>query len=394
MIASGFRFMTDPARHRMLELDGETAATPAEQFLNKYAEDVLASLGDGLVLLDVGGRVVFMSPGAEDLTAVSAKHASGKPAMSVFAAHHWLAERITAFLHGEGRRMSDSGELAAPFGRRAMVRFTASPVIDRDGSTVGSMLLLHDVVATRSLTETGERGSRVTELAAVAAGLAHEIKNPLGGIKGAAQLLADTLASDPEGLRFTSLITREVDRVSALLEQLLELTRPPRLRLAAVNVHRVLQDVLTLERAAAADTLTLRCNFDPSLPEVWADESRIRQVFLNLVKNALEAMERKGTLTITTRMETDFHVRTPGQGRGRQYLSVEVEDSGPGIEPEDYERIFTPFFTTKNKGTGLGLAVSHRLITQHGGLLRVESEPGRWTRFRVSLPVAMPGESS
>ncbi len=326
--------MSDPARHRDVDLDLHTAATPAEQFLNKYAEDVLASLGDGLVLLDVAGRVVFMSPGAEDLTAVSAKHASGKAAIQVFAAHHWLAERITAFVHGEGRRLTDSGELAAPFGRRAMVRLTASQVIDREGTTVGSMLLLHDVIATRSLTETGERGSRVGELAAVAAGLAHEIKNPLGGIKGAAQLLEGTLAADPEGLRFTSLITREVDRVSALLEQLLELTRPPRLRLAAVNVHRVLQEVLTLERAAAADALLLRCNFDPSLPAVWADEAQIRQVFLNLVKNALEAMERKGTLTITTRMETDFHVRAAGQDRSRQYLSVDVEDSGPGIEPK------------------------------------------------------------
>jgi len=386
--------MSDPARHRVVDVDTQTAATFAEQFLNKYAEDVLASLGDGLVLLDVAGRVVFMSPGAEDLTAVSAKHASGRAAIQVFAAHHWLAERITAFLHGEGRRVTDSGELGAPFGRRAMVRFNASPVIDRDGTAVGSMLLLHDVVATRSLTETGERGSRVGELAAVAAGLAHEIKNPLGGIKGAAQLLADTLAADPDGLRFTSLITREVDRVSALLEQLLELTRPPRLRLAAVNVHRVLQEVLLLERPGAADALTIRCHFDPSLPDVWADEAQIRQVFLNLVKNALEAMERVGTLTISTRMETDFHVRTPGQGRSRQYLSVDVEDSGPGIVPEDCERIFTPFFTTKNKGTGLGLAVSHRLVTQHGGLLRVESEPGRWTRFRVSLPVATPGETS
>jgi two-component system nitrogen regulation sensor histidine kinase GlnL len=110
-------------------------------------------------------------------------------------------------------------------------------------------------------------------------------------------------------------------------------------------------------------------------------------VFLNLVKNALEAMERAGTLTVTTRMETDFHVRESGRGRG-QFLSVEIEDSGPGIAPEDCERVFTPFFTTKANGTGLGLAVSHRIVSQHGGLMRVESEPGRGARFRVSLPVA------
>ena len=386
--------MSDPARHHVSDPVVDAGVSLAEQFLNKYAEDVLASLGDGLILLDVAGRVVFMSPGAEDLTSVSAKHASGRSAIQVFASHHWLAERITALLHGEGHRLSDAGELAAPLGRRTTVRLTASPVIDRDGTIVGSMLLLHDIAATRSLSETGERGTRVGELAAVAAGLAHEIKNPLGGIKGAAQLLADTLSADPEGLRFTSLITREVDRVSALLEQLLELTRPPRLRLEAVNVHRILQDVLMLEGAGAAAALTVRCQFDPSLPDVWADEAQLRQVFLNLVKNALDAMERAGTLTITTRMETDFHVRTAGQGRGRQYLSVDVEDTGPGIVPDDYERIFTPFFTSKNKCTGLGLAVSHRLVTQHGGLIRVESEPGRWTRFRVSLPVATPGEQT
>lgn len=381
--------MRDPARHRAVGLASEAAAAPPERFLSEHAEDVLASLGDGLILLDTAGRVVLMSPGAEDLTAVSAKHASGKVAGQVLAAHPWIVEQITTFRHGENRRITASGELAAPFGRRTLVRLTISPVIDGSGAAVGSLLLFHDIVAARSLTESDERDHRVGGLAAVAAGLAHEIKNPLGGIKGAAQLLAGALAADAESRRFTSLITREVDRVSALLEQLLELTRPPRLRLGAVNIHRVLQDVLALERAAAGPALTVRLNFDPSLPDVWADEARIRQVFLNLVKNALEAMQRRGTLAITTRMETDFRVRAVGQERNRRYLSVDVEDSGPGIVPEDHERIFAPFFTTKNDGTGLGLSVSHHLVAQHGGLLRVESEPGRWTRFRVSLPVAV-----
>ncbi|MCC6849094.1 MAG: PAS domain-containing protein [Deltaproteobacteria bacterium] len=387
--------MSDPARHRAVGVDSEISATSAEHFLHRYAEDVLASLGDGLIILDAGGHVAFMSPAAEDLTAVSAKHASGRTALQVFAGHPWLAERIATFLRDAGRRVTDDGELATPLGQRTPVRLTIAPVIDRNGVSVGSLMRLHDSVAAGGLTETGKVGSMVGELAAVAAGLAHEIKNPLGGIKGAAQLLADTLSQDPEGLRFTSLITREVDRVAALLEQLLELTRPPRLRLGAVNIHRLLQEVLALEHASAGETLAVRLNFDPSLPDVWADEARIRQVFLNLVKNALEAMDHTGTLTITTRMETDFRVRTAGRDRrSRQYLSVDVEDSGPGIDPEDRARIFTPFFTTKNKGTGLGLAVSHRLVTQHDGLLRVESEPGRWTRFRVSLPLAMPGESS
>ncbi len=362
--------------------------------MTDHFEDVLASLGDGLVVLDLDDRVAFVSPGAEDLTAISAAQASGRNAAQAFAAHPWIAETIAGLRRGDIRRTSETGELGGRFGRRARVHMTAATIVDAAGAVAGTLLLFRDLGAQRSLAEASERGARVGDLTAVAAGLAHEIKNPLGGIKGAAQLLAEALQATPDLVRYTSLITREVDRVSALLEQLLELTRPPRLRFAAVNVHRVLNEVLLLERSASADdALTVRCNFDPSLPPIWADEAMVRQVFLNVMKNAREAMTNGGTLTITTRVETDFHVRNAGRDHG-QFLSVEVEDTGAGIAPEDCERIFTPFFTTKSSGTGLGLAVSQRLVTQHGGLIRIESEPGRGTRVRISLPVAAGSEDS
>ncbi len=368
--------------------DAQPASEPVERFLAAHSEDVLASLGDGLVLLDVAGRVVFVSPRAEDLTGVSAAQATGRPAEQAFAANPWIGHTMRALRLGDVRRTSDVGELVAQFGRRVAVQLIAAPILDALGAVVGALLLFRDLTAQRSIGDATERDNRVSELAAVAAGLAHEIKNPLGGIKGAAQLLAEEVGS--AGQRFTNLITREVDRVSALLEQLLELTRPPRLRLTSVNVHRILNEVLTLERAAGNDAgLAVRLVFDPSLPEVWADEAQLRQVFLNLVRNAVEAMSRAGTLTITTRIETDFHVRHDARDRG-QFLAVEIEDTGPGIAPEDRERIFTPFFTTKTSGTGLGLAVSERLVAQHGGAIRVDSALGRGTRVRVRLPVGRP----
>jgi two-component system nitrogen regulation sensor histidine kinase GlnL len=231
---------------------------------------------------------------------------------------------------------------------------------------------------------------RLAALGEMAAGLAHEIRNPLGGIKGAAQLLRAEM-TDPDLVRCTDLIIHEVDRLAGLVDQLRDLGSPPALVIEAVNIHRVLNDVLTLERAAGADALTVRLVFDPSLPEVLADEAKLRQVFLNLVKNALEAMGDTGTLTITTRIETDFHVRHDARDRG-QFLSIDVEDTGPGIAAEDCERIFTPFFTTKTSGTGLGLAVSEHLVAQHGGTIRIESELGRGTRVRVRLPVAPTGQ--
>lgn len=373
--------------HRVGESRSGRNDAVVERFLAAHSEDVLASLGDGLVLLDPDGRVVFLSPRAEDLTGVSAAQAIGRNAEQAFMANPWVGHTVVALRLGGVRRTSDAGELVAQFGHRVAVQLIASPILDALGAVVGTLLLFRDLTAQRSLGDASERDIRVGDLAAVAAGLAHEIKNPLGGIKGAAQLLADEV--DAPGRRFTSLITREVDRVSALLEQLLELTRPPRLRLASVNVHRILNDVLTLERAAGDQGLVVRLVFDPSLPDVCADEAQLSQVFLNLVKNAVEAMGRAGTLTITTRIETDFHVRHAARDRG-QFLSVEIEDTGPGIAPEDCERIFTPFFTTKTSGTGLGLAVTERLVTQHGGTIHIESALGRGTRVRVRLPVVQP----
>jgi two-component system nitrogen regulation sensor histidine kinase GlnL len=367
-------------------IDRNEHAQERARFLAQHFDDVLASIGDGLVVLDRDGTVVFANPRAEDLTSVSAAQAVGRSADQAFAANPWIGQTATRLPAGTDGRTSEVGELAGPFHRRVSVHLTVAPVVARDGAIVGTLLLFRDLTAQRSLGETVERGVRIGDLAAVAAGLAHEIKNPLGGIKGAAQLLAEDLRQNASASRFTALITREVDRVSALLEQLLELTRPSHPHLAAVNVHRILQEVLLLEGATGSDALLVRCEFDPSLPEVWADEAQLRQVFLNLIKNALEAMGHTGTLTITTRMETDFHVRNPGCSRGK-FLSVDVEDTGPGIPPEDSERVFTPFFTTKAKGTGLGLAVSQRLVTQLGGLIRVHSQPGRGASFRVSLPV-------
>jgi two-component system nitrogen regulation sensor histidine kinase GlnL len=368
------------------------SAPVAARFLAAHTEDVLASLGDGLILLDLDAHVAFVSPRAEDLTGVSAAQAVGRRAEQAFAMNPWIGETVQRLRHGEVGRTSDVGELITPFGRRVAVQLIAAPIIDALGAVVGTLLLFRDMTAQRSL-DGADRDSRVGDLAAVAAGLAHEIKNPLGGIKGAAQLLAEELGGQGNATRFTSLITREVDRVSALLEQLLELTRPPRLRLSAVNVHRILNEVLTLERAAGDAALTVRLVFDPSLPEVMADEAKLHQVFLNLVKNALEATNRTGTLTVVTRIETDFHVRHAARDRG-QFLSIDIEDTGPGIAAEDCQRIFTPFFTTKTSGTGLGLAVSERLVVQHGGTITIESELGRGTRVRVRLPVAAPERRS
>jgi two-component system nitrogen regulation sensor histidine kinase GlnL len=233
-----------------------------------------------------------------------------------------------------------------------------------------------------------KRADRLALLGTLAAGLAHEIKNPLGGIKGAAQLLKREVHHNPSLLQYADIVVREVDRVNRLIEQLLGLSQPAKLELGAVNIHEILDEVLLLERQAIPEwNVVVKKNFDPSLPPVRGDRARLTQVFLNLVKNAVQAMDGRGTLTVTTRIETDFHIREQGRERGK-FLWVDVEDDGPGIKDDDLPQIFSPFFSTKNGGTGLGLAVCYGIIKEHGGLIRVDSREGAGASFKVSLLVA------
>jgi two-component system nitrogen regulation sensor histidine kinase GlnL len=265
---------------------------------------------------------------------------------------------------------------------------TASPLQDAYGNFLGNILLLRNLAYRKELEEDLKRADRLAMMGTVAAGLAHEIRNPLGGIKGAAQMLRRSFDNHSPLIEYTNIMIREVDRVDQLIEQLLDLSQPAELKLAAVNIHEVLEQVLLLEdQAVERKNKRVVKHFDPSLPPIRGDKAQLAQVFLNLVKNAFQAMTDAHTLTITTRVETDFHIRDQGAARNK-FIWVDIEDQGSGIREEDLPRIFSPYFTTKNNGAGLGLAVCYRIIKEHGGLIRVESTEGAGTTFRVSLIVA------
>jgi two-component system nitrogen regulation sensor histidine kinase GlnL len=228
------------------------------------------------------------------------------------------------------------------------------------------VLVLHDLTLQHAIEAATRRAERLAALDAVAAGLAHEIRNPLGGIKGAAQLLRGSL-DDPELVRCTDMIVREVERLVGLVDQLRDLGSPPPLRLEPVNIHRILKDVVDLQRQAPEWGRTiLVTEFDPSLPPIHADPAQLHQVFLNLVKNALESVKGQGTLAIATRMDAAYRVRR--RGGDERILVVTVADNGPGVPEPDRARLFAPFFSTKARGSGLGpgaLPAHHRAARRH-----------------------------
>jgi two-component system, NtrC family, nitrogen regulation sensor histidine kinase GlnL len=351
-------------------------------------QQILSSVEDGMITLDRSGKVSFFNEAAEMLTDLAASRALSLSFLRIFRKETWLVDLIKKSFPPIQESARGEGDLVSRWGKKVPVGVTVSPLLETDGSCLGSIVLVRNLTHHKELEEDLKRADRLAMVGTLAAGLAHEIRNPLGGIKGAAQLLRRSLDPDSSLIEYTNIMNREVDRVNLLIEQLLDLSRPAKLDIVPLNIHKVLEDVLSLElKTHDGPSIDVKKLFDPSLPPIRGDRNRLTQVFLNLVKNGYQAMNSSGTLTIRTRLETDRHVRGHDAGRSR-FVWVEITDQGVGIKDEDLLHIFSPFFTTKNSGTGLGLAVCYWIIKEHGGIIRVESVEGKGSTFKVSLVVA------
>ncbi|MBN2700917.1 MAG: PAS domain-containing sensor histidine kinase, partial [Methylothermaceae bacterium] len=210
-------------------------------------------------------------------------------------------------------------------------------------------------------------------------GLAHEIKTPLGGLRGAAQLLATEL-TDPALSEYTDVIIAEADRLKALIDRLLAPNQPP--RMIELNIHQILERVSQV-LAAEYPTLAFRRDYDPSLPPIHGDPDQLIQAFLNIARNAAQALEGDGEITLRTRIKRRVTIR---QQHHRQAVRIDIIDAGPGIAPELLDQIFYPMITSRPDGTGLGLSIAQTLVTRHGGMIECQSQPGR-TCFSIYLPL-------
>jgi len=355
--------------------------------LETYYANVIDSVGDGVIVLDNAGRVTLVNPAAEELAGVSRRHAMGALFSEIFRGEGALNDMVAKTV-STGMSVSDHENIVLKRnGRLTPVGASTSPLLSSQGERIGTIVLLRDLSNVRELEEAVRQADRLSSLGALAAGLAHEIKNPLGGIKGAAQLL-EMEFPDNEDLRdYIRVMLREVQRVNVIVEELLALASPGRLKLAKVNLHRVLSDIVLLQtRAVGGKQVSIQQYFDLSIPPVLADESLLTQLFLNLIKNATEAVGVGGVVKVTSRILADYSMTPKGERRARM-IAIEVADNGPGIPPEVLENMFTPFFTTKSKGTGLGLAICQKIVSEHRGMIKVDSDPSRGTVFTVMLPL-------
>ena len=343
-------------------------------------QGILDNQSTAVLWLDGALRLAYLNPAAETLLRLDGRQALGNPiteclplAREFAAALARAVESRETFTQRELKLLL-SGEDAA-----ITVDCTATPVAERDGDTP---LLVELVPLDRHLRISRE-DALIAQHAAnrlLARNLAHEIRNPLGGLRGAAQLLERRLPD--EALKeYTRIIMGEADRLSALVDAMLGPARMP--QRTAVNIHELLEHVARLTESEAPASLELKRDYDPSLPELRLDRGEIVQALLNVARNAREALADRGQLLFRTRVLRQF---TIGAQRHRLVAAVEVVDDGPGVAPELLGRIFAPLVSGKPHGTGLGLSIAQELVNRHGGLIECVSAPGH-TVFSILLPL-------
>jgi two-component system nitrogen regulation sensor histidine kinase GlnL len=291
-------------------------------------------------------------------------------------------------------------------GERISVQTVASPLFSDIGNLLGVIIQVKDLSGTKFLSEKTLQQISTSTLEGLIVGLAHELKNPLSGIRGAAQIITERTSSKEERMKCAEIIIKEADRLKALLETLKGLEPFAKEVFEPVDIHEILLEIILLEsRSSKEKQIQFVQKFDVTLPLVLGDRNSLKQVLLNLIKNAIQAIPDNpspkispplsrssieseksgspiGTVEISTRWITDYKLKDESA------ISIEIRDNGTGIQKEALEKIFNPFYTTKKDGSGLGLFLAYQIIAKHGGAILVESDLGQGTLFKVYLPIS------
>jgi two-component system nitrogen regulation sensor histidine kinase GlnL len=334
---------------------------------------IINSLEEAVILFDKTLRIVYLNKTAEELLRKSSKDIMLKKLPEILESEKAIPTLIKKTIR-EGRSFKGKS-VGLDIGQFINVDFHLSPFFS-NGKIEGAVLSI-----SQNINISEREDYDFDSLVYLIGSIAHEIKNPLGGIKGAAQLLRNKTKNASIN-EYVDLIVKETDRLNSILHDYLTLCKKPAFN--QVNIHEVMEKALSImdvpiKRAG----ITLKRLYDPSLPQVKGDESKLLQVFLNIIKNALESMKKGGRLEVSTYPSKES-VREGG--RIKRWALIAIKDTGKGIGGKDLQKIFIPFYTKKKYGTGIGLALSRKIIKDHGGLITVKSQVGVGTSFFIYIP--------
>ena len=343
---------------------------------------ILDHLNEAILLFNQDLVLTYINTAGEILLADSAKHLVGSNAKTIFNASTALLNHLQQSLNSQealaGRELT-----LERLNQSITVNCSVTPLLENNKF---SELLMELQQVDRHLWITKEEQLSAQHQISrmLVRGLAHEIKNPLGGLRGAAQLL-DLELTDPELKEYTQIIIAEADRLKDLMDKMLGPNKLP--QKSEINIHQILERVRQLVIAEASGTAQIICDYDPSIPDSLADKNQLIQALLNIVRNAIQALEQRndGEITIRTRIHRQM---TIGRKRYKLLIKIDIIDNGCGIKADMIGQVFSPMITGRAEGTGLGLSIAQALINQHNGIIECSSEPGN-TVFSVYLPLEL-----
>jgi PAS domain S-box-containing protein len=346
----------------------------ALDFEARFRDEVIENLPLGVVAIDAREHVLAWNRAAAGIVGLSREEVRAQPTAPTLRGRSWHDALIRSLEQGTEEERKEH-QVSRPDASSSPIEVSTAPLRDAEGTIRGAVATLVDVSSLKSMEERIRQLDRLAALGRFASSVAHEIRNPLTGIATGVQFLSRGFPVGDERHESVAFILREVIRLNTIIQDLFTASRPRELKLEPVKLVEVAGRVLRgLKPAPEEAGVTIELDRADAWPTVVADADQLQQVLLNLTQNAVQATPEGGRVVI--------RVRSEGSG-----LVIEVEDTGAGIAPEHLSRIFDPFYTTRPKGTGLGLFVAHAIVQRHRGSLDVDSQLGKGTRFQIHLPM-------
>ena len=379
-----------PFEKRFNDLDKKykvlTERTKKLENVYQFHKGIVQNISSGIVTVDFSGKITFINQAALKVVEYDYEDLINKPVNQLFADLYEAEEILMDLLKNKNMFESKEINLVTKTNKIIPIGFSTSILQSKDSKFEGVVLLFRDLTNLINFRKQMERMERLATLGEVSAGIAHEIRNPLAGIKTSAQVLEESFSPNDFRAQLVSRIVKEIDRSNELLKKFFRFAKPSRPEQDFVDIEKIIESVqLLLVSRMKKRKIEFKSNYEAELPKVFVDESQIEQVIVNLLLNAMDSIENAGEIFVSTRLSK---IKSESKDKTEQEMVlVQIQDTGEGIEDEIIEKIFNPFFTTKSEGVGMGLAISSRLVEENGGRLEVNSELGKGSSFLLFLPI-------
>jgi two-component system sensor histidine kinase HydH len=339
--------------------------------MRNYTQNVVESMVNGLISVDESGAITTINQTASEIIGIGASDAEGRDISEIIKSDECDIQEVMV----TDRSVVEREINFERSGESIPLSVSVSTLKNEAGKVMGAVVVIRDLREIKELQEKVRRAERLASLGRLAAGIAHEIRNPLSSIRGFAKYFQGRLDPKTRDVRYAEAMVDEIDRLNRIIEALLDFARPAEPKLQLHSVADILDHTLQLMQADIdAESVKVVRNIQDGIPDVMVDRDQIIQAILNILLNAVEAMNKGGQITLSVSAESDN-------------LRIDISDTGPGIPEEDMAKVFDPFFTTREKGTGLGLAIVHKIVENHNGEIRMDSIVGKATTFTILLPL-------